>query len=405
MHPHRTFSKLGAMSIVVLVMLGGSSQAQWVQTAGPNRGAVNCFVVRETTLFAGTRGGVFVSSDHGDHWTRCVSGLGDTTVRALLLSGSKLYAGIREGVFVSTDQGQSWASAGFMMSTDVHALASQGTDLFAGVHGFGGVFRSPDEGKNWNLASEGLTNPYVNALAVSGSNLLAGTQDGIFLSSNRGASWTQVLAGVNVVTLTVSDSIVYAGTEGAGLYCSTDYGAGWTATGLRQFFVGAVAIRGQAVFAGTGMGVFLSTDNGSTWTEVNAGLSDTRVTALAICGENLFAGTSQARVWRRPISEMITSVTADPGIAGIPEQFRLEQNYPNPFNATTCIRFRLPRRSLARLEVLNASGQRIATLVNRELPEGTHEAIFEATGLPSGVYLYRLEAASLKETRKAILLK
>jgi hypothetical protein len=96
-------------------------------------------------------------------------------------------------------------------------------------------------------------------------------------------------------------------------------------------------------------------------------------------------------------------------------EFKLEQNYPNPFNPVTKIKYVLPQYSLVELKVYNMLGQEIATLVNQEKPAGTYEVNFSAGsfgdassaagGLPSGVYIYRLQAGSYFETKKMVLLK
>ncbi|MBI4547485.1 MAG: SBBP repeat-containing protein [Ignavibacteriae bacterium] len=89
----------------------------------------------------------------------------------------------------------------------------------------------------------------------------------------------------------------------------------------------------------------------------------------------------------------------------LPERFCLEQNHPNPFNPSTVISFQLPVSSFATLKVYNVLGQEVATLVNAEMKPGSHEVTWDATGLPSGVYFYRLQAGSFAETRKLVLLR
>ncbi len=128
----------------------------------------------------------------------------------------------------------------------------------------------------------------VNCLAVSGTNLFAGTgRGGVFLSTNNGTSWTAVnngLTNTNVYALAVSPAS--GGTGGTNLFAGT-----W------------------------GDGVFLSTNNGISWTAVNTGLTNTRVWSLAVSpasgrtgGTNLFAGTDGS-VWRRPLAEMVPYAT------------------------------------------------------------------------------------------------
>jgi predicted GH43/DUF377 family glycosyl hydrolase len=89
----------------------------------------------------------------------------------------------------------------------------------------------------------------------------------------------------------------------------------------------------------------------------------------------------------------------------VPTGFALAQNYPNPFNPSTTISYALPHRSHVTLSVFNTLGQQVTTLVNGEMEAGNHNVTFDATGLASGVYLYRLQAGEYVETRKLILLR
>jgi len=85
----------------------------------------------------------------------------------------------------------------------------------------GGVFLSSDNGTSWTAVNNGLSNTYVDALVVSGTNIFVGTIDGVFLSSDNGSNWTFENKGLpswNVGTLAVSDSIIFAGTNGDGVW-------------------------------------------------------------------------------------------------------------------------------------------------------------------------------------------
>jgi len=89
----------------------------------------------------------------------------------------------------------------------------------------------------------------------------------------------------------------------------------------------------------------------------------------------------------------------------IPMTYELKQNYPNPFNPSTTIRYALPTRSHVTLTVYNTLGQQVATLVSGEQEAGFHEAVFDASGLASGVYLYRLTAGSYVEALKLVVVR
>lgn len=91
--------------------------------------------------------------------------------------------------------------------------------------------------------------------------------------------------------------------------------------------------------------------------------------------------------------------------ADLPSSFQLEQNYPNPFNPQTTIRYALPQASRVRLGIYDVLGREVARLVDGVQAVGAHEVRFEATDLPSGVYLYRLEADGFVEARTMLLAK
>ena len=105
-----------------------------------------------------------------------------------------------------------------------------------------------------------------------------------------------------------------------------------------------------------------------------------------------------------PTEELASTVNTISRVV-IPDHYELSQNYPNPFNPATTIRYGLPSRSHVTLAVFNTLGQHVATLVQKEQEPGYHEVEFDASRLPSGVYLYRLLAGEFVETRKVLLLR
>ena len=89
----------------------------------------------------------------------------------------------------------------------------------------------------------------------------------------------------------------------------------------------------------------------------------------------------------------------------IPSDHTLMQNYPNPFNPSTKINFSVKNQGLVKLTVYNLLGETIEKLVNETLTAGTYEYTFEAKGLPSGIYFYRLETDNFSITKQMVLIK
>jgi len=104
------------------------------------------------------------------------------------------------------------------------------------------------------------------------------------------------------------------------------------------------------------------------------------------------------------LGTLITSAIENNKI-NIPFRTELLQNYPNPFNPSTKIKYTLPKSDKVKIEVFNLLGQQVETLINKQMPSGSHEVVFTAKNLPSGVYLYRIQAGDYQEVRKMILLK
>jgi plastocyanin len=87
------------------------------------------------------------------------------------------------------------------------------------------------------------------------------------------------------------------------------------------------------------------------------------------------------------------------------DKFELMQNFPNPFNPSTNIKFRISDHGFVTLKVFNILGDEVASLVNEEKSAGAYNINFDATGLSSGLYLYKLQSGSFVETKKMILIK
>jgi uncharacterized delta-60 repeat protein len=90
---------------------------------------------------------------------------------------------------------------------------------------------------------------------------------------------------------------------------------------------------------------------------------------------------------------------------GIPQIYELSQNFPNPFNAATTIRYTLPAAGQVKLKVFNLLGEEVATLVDESKPAGEYDFRWVPAGLPSGIYIYRLQSGAFAQSKKLVLLK
>jgi CubicO group peptidase (beta-lactamase class C family) len=88
-----------------------------------------------------------------------------------------------------------------------------------------------------------------------------------------------------------------------------------------------------------------------------------------------------------------------------PQNYILSQNYPNPFNPSTTIEFTLPKSDFVELKVYNILGKGVATLVSKNLNQGSHTYTYDGNNLASGIYYYQLQASNFIEVKKMLLLK
>lgn len=107
--------------------------------------------------------------------------------------------------------------------------------------------------------------------------------------------------------------------------------------------------------------------------------------------------------WADPI---ITSVqNINEGNGAIPASFYLKQNYPNPFNPTSAISYSIPNQLFVELKIFDILGREVTTLVNKVQSAGEHKIQFDGSLLPSGTYIYTIQAGQFRESKKLVLIK
>ena len=275
----------------------------------------------------------------------------------------------------------------------------------------------------------GLPDVPVNAFVVdpaNSSNLFAGTDIGVYNSTDGGTSWNVFGTGLPVVA--VFDMAMQKTTRTLRI---ATHGRGMWENSGPPLPIQLASLTGSAV---SGQGVLLQwstlSETDSYGFEVQKSLTQAggyeSIPGSFVRGHGTTTvpqsyrytdnapgtGTVYYRLKQLDLDGTFRysdgiAVDVASGIAGkeFPTEFSLGQSYPNPFNPSTNIRYGLPRNAFVTLEVFSTLGQRVATLINEQQEAGYHEVTFNAARLSSGAYFYTITAGDYHASRKLVLLK
>lgn len=353
------------------------------------------------------------STNGGSAWSKTMNGIPSgpgssdgTTDRVLFIAPiamdpsdpQRLAAGTYR-VFYTSNGGSLWSALGGDLTGDgtgssgsaISAIAIARTSsatIYVGTSGSispSKIQVTTNTGSSWtNATASPLPNRYVTRIVIDPNDAgrawalfsgydsnTPGTPGHVFLTTNRGASWTNRTG--NLPDLPVNAGIVNPSNP-------------------------------NHLLIGTDLGVFETLNGGTTWTQQNTGLANVQVADLdRRAADGIVLAATHGRGMFRSAGPL-TSVQPAGGGAS-PSEFRLQQNYPNPFNPSTTISFTLPEGSRVLLRVYNLMGQDVATPADGYFDAGAHAVRFDASGLPTGVYVYELRAGGAAASRKLLLMR
>lgn len=274
------------------------------------------------------------------------------------------------------------------------------------------------DGSNWtnyNSSNSGLPDNWIYSFAIdSQDRKWIGTYDyGVAKFDSSG--WIVYDMGNSelpsnwIYSIAIDDSDnAWFGAWGGGLVKFD--GESWTVfnttnSGLPHDSILCIAIdNNENIWMGTESG--LSKFDGIEWTlfnTSNSGLLNNLVVSITIDsnGTKWISTPSGLSAYNE---DGIVSVEKDMNFT-IPAEYILSQNYPNPFNPNTVISYQLPENNYVQISIFDALGREISELVNDYQARGYYEINFDGSGLPSGMYLYRINAGKFSDVKKMLLLK
>jgi hypothetical protein len=275
-------------------------------------------------------------------------------------------------------------------------------------------------GQPWSVDSLGYANGFANRQPVTFAsdmrgNIYIGTvgsNAGLLLTRPiSGDIWTPDTTGLGgeVVYAMTSDKLGNFYVSGFNMGMMKKNGTTWQQVSIPAGVSGCAAFgfsvdSSNTLYAVFGdmfnwRGVYSTADRGSTWTYV--GFDQVGIRLLVSYGDTTYAITTVNGVYK-----LVHSNETDITLQKVtPNSFSLEQNYPNPFNPTTTINFSLPKSAFVTVNIYNSLGQKVATVMSKQMNAGTHTTEWNASGFASGVYYCQLEADRVVKTKKIVLLR
>jgi photosystem II stability/assembly factor-like uncharacterized protein len=369
-----------------------------------------------------------ISTDNGITWTPRNNGLGKYLNRypvTVHSSGSIIKLDMYQGndTFFSLDGGTSWLENFQLNTNNIGSYVNNDTNFVRIPLDYSSVttYFLKDKSNKWFTIpglNSGCCNSslYTTDLIKADTFIIAASNKGVFRMGINNpklliyltniSDWETIFTNYNSYSLSLSNNTVYLGTSN-GVYQSTDFGASWNLCGLSNYSISQIFSIGSHLLANTNGGFFRSNDGGKTWNNINIGLEN--INTISLGGGNLFAvtyissanGVSKGILWERPFIDVMTSINKE---EKLPINYALSQNYPNPFNPSTVISYQIPKASHVLLKIYDVLGREVSTLVDKEQVPGNYKAEFKGQ-ISSGVYFYRLTAGDFSQTKKMLMLK
>ena len=423
---------------------------QWMQVGLYDK-SIKDIAVQNSTIFAITSdsGKVFRSIDNGSNWTMIVDSCAvdvaiSSTGKVFMVKDSLLnlnppnWMKTKSKLFASLDNGNTWSNVDIMEQVidsiqggPRKLTISPSGIVFCYIYNVNGrdefdyIAKSTDDGVLWTTPGPSViggnlfdfrNQSFITIGRVS--YYLCCSYTFIHLSSDYGNNWAflgwppyEPSWIPYAVGLFSNNNIIIVGAhyieEEKAICLSTDMCSTWTVIDtLINSQVGLSYSSGstEGMLIGTeDLGVFIFSDEGDSLGVFNDGLTNLNIQAFTLDSDGyVYAGTGNG-VWRRPLSEIVTSAEEDP--TSLPLNYLLMQNFPNPFNPSTIIQFQIPKNEFVTLKIYNLLGEEVCSLLSASLLSGFHSVEWDASSTASGVYIYQLTTGRYTATKKMLLLK
>ncbi len=321
----------------------------------------------------GFNGKVFKTTNGGTGWSTLTVGTGSLRDILFVNQSTGLVCGDLGMLYKSTNSGSNWVAKNPITTTDLRSITNYNASIFwiGGGYGSEGVIvKSSNSGDSWQIMQT-FDRPIEYIQFIDATTGFASSDSRVYKSTNGGVNWVDINLPTSGYFLTFHMANANVG-----------YASNWDNT-------------------------YKTLDGGLTWGEQSTVMPQTAMFDIEFAPGSTsigwMCGSDGALIYTDNSGGSFIGI--EPISGNVPEKYSLSQNYPNPFNPTTNIKLQIPESGLVKLVVFDVTGREVAELVNETLGAGEYKVDFNATGLTSGVYFYRIESAVFTDVKKMILVK
>ncbi|MBV9961639.1 MAG: T9SS type A sorting domain-containing protein [Parafilimonas sp.] len=395
--------------------------------------------------------GVGYSGDSGRNWNYTIQGFPPAASidNAINFSNNILLSGTHgDGIYKSANAGNSWIKVGTtnngdtLSNSNIFALLKINNVILAGTCG-NGLYRSADNGISWTHITSGLPNQQgtgflcVHQFAKTSNAVLAGTDQGLFFSSDSGLTWNATsLNKKDVAGVAANDSVACAAIENftgpSAIYRSINNPAAWgivfqttgddwttmSSDGKTHFYAGtlstsnlvsnnnglswqtvgagipdgsggfAIGVLNNNVFVGNSSGIFFSNNNGLSFTQANAGFDKNHsASGFAISSTDVYAGLFENSIWKRPLSDFGITSLQNTNEEKLPVTF-----LPNPLTSESKLTYSIASTQHVSINLYNSNGNLVKCIKDRVQDKGVYSTIISKANLHTGNYYISIVA-------------
>jgi photosystem II stability/assembly factor-like uncharacterized protein len=402
----------------------------YFQTSGTTEGLYSVyFLDNNAGWIVGTNGTILKTTNGGTTW---ISQSLPTVVWffGVCFTDSNIGTAVGSfGIIVRTTNGGTvWRSQSSHTQQNKRSVSFTDTYSFSDTNNgwvvgpYGTILKTINGGINWYYQTSG-TQEHLRGICFTDTNYgtAVGRNGTILRTEDGGANWYQQISGTTNLLAGVSFTDSLHGTvvgNGGTILRTTD--GGGVAIPVELNFFTASTSRGRVLLTWS-----TATEINNLGFEIERMIKDVADREWITIGFKQGCGTTTepqeysyvddvSSITATSLSYRLKQIDYDGSYEyseevlvdnPAPIDYSLKQNYPNPFNPTTTIKYFIPELRFVTLKVYDVLGNEIATLVNEENSAGEYEVEFDGTGLPSGIYFYRLRSGLFVETKKMVLMK